>query len=148
MPGVRSADATDRPAGRALEESAERARVAARAAESKQAIDTVILEVGDVLAIVDWFVVTSAANPRQARTIAEEIEEQLRRHSGDGPLRVEGTDDARWILLDFGDVAVHVFLEEARAFYDLERLWRDVARLDWGEGLGGDEALSTQSRRR
>ena len=97
-----------------------------------------MLEVGPVLAIVDWFVLTSATNPRQARTIAEEVEEQLRRHDGSGPLRVEGADDARWILLDFGDVAVHVFLEEARAFYDLERLWADVARLDWADGLTGD----------
>lgn len=124
--------------------SAERARLAARAAESKQGSDTVVLEVGGVLAIVDWFVVTSAANPRQARTIAEEVEEQLRRRFGDGPLRVEGADDARWILLDFGDVAVHVFLEEARAFYDLERLWSDVARLDAsGDGREGDRELGS-----
>ncbi|MDP9005990.1 MAG: ribosome silencing factor [Actinomycetota bacterium] len=94
-----------------------------------------VLEVGPVLAIVDWFVITSASNPRQARTIAEEIEEQLRRHDGSGPLRVEGADDARWILLDFGDLAVHVFLDEARVYYDLERLWADVGRLDWREGL-------------
>jgi ribosome-associated protein len=91
--------------------------------------------VGPVLAIVDWFVLASAGNPRQARTIAEEVEEQLRRHDGSGPLRVEGADDARWILLDFGDIAVHVFLDEARSFYDLDRLWADVARLDWSDGL-------------
>lgn len=95
-----------------------------------------------MLAIVDWFVITSATNPRQARTIAEEVEEQLRRHDGSGPLRVEGVDDARWILLDYGDVAVHVFLEEARSFYDLERLWADVDRLDWRHGLT-DEAASS-----
>ena len=88
-----------------------------------------------MLAIVDWFVLASAGNPRQARPIAEEVEEQLRRHDGSGPLRVEGADDARWILLDFGDIAVHVFLEEARSFYDLDRLWADVARLDWSDGL-------------
>lgn len=93
-----------------------------------------MLEVGAVLAIVDWFVVTSASNPRQARTIAEEVEEQLRRRDGEGPLRIEGADDARWILLDFGDVAVHVLSEEARDFYDLERLWGDVPRLDWDDG--------------
>ncbi len=90
-----------------------------------------------MLAIVDWFVVITASNPRQARTIAEEVEEQLRRRDGDGPLRIEGADDARWILLDFGDVAVHVLSEEARDFYDLERLWGDVPRLDWdGSGPG------------
>lgn len=92
-----------------------------------------VLEVGQVLAIVDWFVITSASNPRQARTIAEQVEEQLRILDGSGPLRTEGADDARWILLDYGDLAVHVFLEETRSYYDLERLWADVARLDWSE---------------
>lgn len=84
-----------------------------------------------MLAIVDWFVIASAGNPRQVRTIAEEVEAQVKRQSGEGPLRVEGMDDARWVLLDFGDVVVHVFLEEVRAFYELERLWGDVERLDW-----------------
>ncbi len=115
-------------------DSAERAGLAAQAAWSKQGTDVVVLEVGQVLAIVDWFVVATAANVRQARTIAEEVEEQLRRHDCTGVLRTEGTDDARWILLDFGDVAVHVFSEEAREYYDLERLWADVPRLDWHQG--------------
>ena len=105
--------------------------MAARAADDKQGSDIVALDVGGVLAIVDWFVITSAGNARQVRTIAEEVEEQVKRQSGDGPLRVEGMDDARWVLLDFGDVVVHVFLEEVRAFYELERLWSDVPRLDW-----------------
>ncbi len=100
-----------------------------------------VLEVGGVLAIVDWFVVITGSNPRQSRTIAEEVEEQLRRRDGEGPLRVEGADDARWILLDFGDVAVHVLSEEAREFYDLERLWGDVPRLDWND----EAALKTQA---
>ena len=84
-----------------------------------------------MLAIVDYFVITTASNPRQGRAIAEEVEEQLRRQDGTGPLRVEGADDARWILLDFGDIVVHILSEEARAYYELERLWGDVARLDW-----------------
>jgi ribosome-associated protein len=108
--------------------------LAARAAWSKQGSDIVVLEVGEVLAIVDWFVVASAANARAARTIAEEVEEQLRRHDGTEVLRTEGIDDARWVLLDFGDVAVHVFSEEARDYYDLERLWADVPHLEWQEG--------------
>ena len=104
---------------------------AARAAADKQATDTVVLEVGEVLSIVDWFVVTSASNARQVRTIAEEVEARLKAGGSPGPLRTEGLDDARWVLLDFGDVVVHVFLEETRAFYDLERLWGDVGRLAW-----------------
>ena len=111
--------------------------MAARAADDKQGSDIVALDVGGVLAIVDWFVITSAGNARQVRTIAEEVEEQVKRQSGDGPLRVEGMDDARWVLLDFGDVVVHVFLEEVRAFYELERLWGDVPRLDWAAPTAG-----------
>ena len=102
-----------------------------------------VLEVGQVLAIVDFFVVTSSSNPRQARAIAEEVEEQIRRLDGSGPLRIEGTDDARWILMDFGDIVIHILSEEARAYYELERLWGDVARLDWdGEGPAFDEVVS------
>lgn len=102
-----------------------------------------MLEVGQVLAIVDFFVVTSSSNPRQAGAIAEEVEEQLRRLDGNGPLRIEGGDDARWILMDFGDVVVHILSEEARAYYELERLWGDVARLDWnGDGRAFDQVVS------
>jgi ribosome-associated protein len=112
-------------------DSRARALIAARAADDKQGSDIVGLDVGEILTIVDWFVITSAGNPRQVRTIAEEVEAQVKAHTGEGPLRVEGMDDARWVLLDFGDVVVHVFLEEVRAFYQLERLWGDVARLPW-----------------
>jgi len=111
--------------------SAERAVIAAQAASAKLGSDTVILDVGDVLSIVDYFVVTSAPNTRQVRTIAEEVEEQLRRSGGEGPIRVEGLQDSTWVLLDYGDVVVHVFLDTTREFYDLERLWRDVGRLEW-----------------
>ena len=129
---------TDTITGASHDDSRSRALVAARAAEDKQGRDTVGLDVGEVLAIVDWFVITSAGNPRQVRTIAEEVEAQVKAASGEGPLRVEGMDDARWVLLDFGDVVVHVFLEEVRAFYELERLWGDVARLDWESEPVGD----------
>lgn len=111
--------------------SAERAVVAARAAAAKLGTGTVILDVGDVLSIVEYFVVTSAPNTRQVRTIAEEVEEVVRRVGGEGPIRTEGLGDSTWVLLDYGDIVVHVFLEETREFYDLERLWSDVGRLEW-----------------
>jgi ribosome-associated protein len=99
------------------------------------------MEVAGVLAIVDWFVVTSGANPRQVRTIAEAVEERIAEGTGVKPFRVEGLDDARWVLLDYGDVVVHVFLDEVRAFYDLERLWADVPRLTRDDlGLQGVRA--------
>jgi ribosome-associated protein len=105
--------------------------LAARAAADKLGTDTVVLEVGDVLSIVEYFVITSASNTRQVRSIAEDIEEQIKLVEGAGPIRVEGLNDGTWVLLDYGDVVVHVFLDETREFYDLERLWRDVGRLDW-----------------
>ena len=109
----------------------ELARIAARAADEKTATDTVVLEVGEVLGIAEAFVITSAGNERLVRTIAEEIERQVKEVGGPGPLRVEGMSDARWVLMDYGDIVVHVFLEEARRYYDLERLWSDAPRFDW-----------------
>ena len=104
---------------------------AARAADDKSGGDVVVLEVGPVMAVCGWFVIASGSNPRQVRTIAEEIEAQLGADGGPKPVRIEGLDDARWVLLDYGDFVAHVFLDEARAYYDLERLWSDVPRVDW-----------------
>lgn len=112
-------------------DSTEIARLAAEAAAEKQGTDIVILEVGEVLAIVDRFVITSAPNPRLVATIAEEIEARIKAEGAGGPLRVEGLDDNRWVLLDYGDVVVHVFLQEVREYYELERLWSDVPRQAW-----------------
>ena len=111
----------------------ERAVTAARAAASKSGADTVVLEVGEVLTIVDLFVITSGRNARQVRTIAEEVEARVKTGGGPSPLRVEGADQAEWVLLDYGDFVVHVFLDDVRSYYDLERLWSDAPRLAWGE---------------
>ena len=109
----------------------DRARIAAEAAAEKSATDIVILSVGEVLAIVDSFVIASAPNTRQVATIADEVEARIKAADGGGPIRMEGTDDNRWILMDYGDVVVHVFLQEVREYYELERLWSDVPRQDW-----------------
>ncbi len=105
--------------------------VAARAAADKKGIDPVVLAVGDVLAITDHFVIVSGANTRQVRTIAEEVERVITEAGGPKPLRVEGLDDLRWVLLDYGDFVVHVFVDETRHYYELERLWSDVPRVEW-----------------
>ena len=84
---------------------------------------------GEVLAITDWFVVTAGGNPRQVRAIVEEVEEQLTKAGGPKPVRIEGKDTLNWVLMDFGGFVVHVFSEDAREYYDLERLWSDVPRL-------------------
>ena len=111
---------------------------AARAADDKNGRSTLVLDVGDVLAITDFFVITSGANTRQVRTIAEEVEERVTRADGPKPLRIEGLDDLRWVLLDYGAFVVHVFVEEARAYYELERLWADVPRVDWVDAVAAD----------
>jgi ribosome-associated protein len=106
---------------------------AARAADDKKGGDTVVLAVGEVLAITDHFVITHGTNPRQVRTLAEEVERRVAEEGGPKPLRIEGLDDLSWVLLDYGDFVVHVFAEEARRFYELERLWADVSTVDWRE---------------
>ena len=107
------------------------ARLAAQAAASKTEEQTVLLDVGDVLAITNYFVITGGRNARQVRTVAEEVEAQVALDGGPRPLRVEGLDSLRWVLLDYGDFVVHVLLDEARAYYELERLWSDVPRVEW-----------------
>jgi ribosome-associated protein len=111
--------------------SSQWAVLAARAAASKNGTDPVVLAVGDVLAITDAFVIVSASNTRLVRTIAEEIELQIRDAGGPKPLRIEGLDDLRWVLVDYGEFVVHVFLQETRDYYELERLWSDVPRVEW-----------------
>jgi ribosome-associated protein len=122
-----------RPLAETIEPEAVLAAVkaAATAADDKQATDILVLDVGDVLSITGWFVITSGSNPRQVRTIAEEVETQLKADHGFAPLRVEGLDGLRWVLLDYGDFVVHVFHEEERDYYQLERLWADVPIVDW-----------------
>ena len=74
---------------------------------------------------------SSASNTRQVRTIVEEIEVALKASDGEGPRAVEGLDDATWVLMDYGDVIVHVFFAETRDYYDLDRLWADAPVVDW-----------------
>jgi ribosome-associated protein len=106
-------------------------RAAALAADDKKATDVVVLDVAEVLSITGWFVISSGSNPRQVRTIAEEVEQQLKDRHELAPLRVEGLDGLRWVLLDYGDFVVHVFHEEEREYYQLERLWADVPQVEW-----------------
>jgi ribosome-associated protein len=104
---------------------------AARAADTKTDEPTVVLDVGEVLAITNWFVVTSGRNPRQVKTIAEEVERAVADQGGPRPVRIEGLDTLEWVLIDYGDFVVHVFHEDVRRYYELERLWADVPRLSW-----------------
>ncbi len=124
---------TSTTAENGLEHVRQLARAAARAAASKGGEDTLVLEVAAILSICDIFVLTSGRNHRQVKSMAEEVEAQLKAVGGGAPLRVEGADTAEWILLDYGDFVVHVFLDELRRFYELERLWSDAPRLEWAQ---------------
>lgn len=98
--------------------------IAARAASDKLASQIIAFDVSEQLAITDAFVLASASNEPQVQSIVDEVEAKLREH-GAKPIRREGEREGRWVLLDYGDVVVHVQHEEERQFYALERLWRD-----------------------
>ena len=108
----------------ATEHAIELVQAAARAASDKLASNIIAFDVSEQLAISDAFVLASASNDRQVKSIVDEIEDKLR-EIGAKPLRREGERDGRWVLIDYGEIIVHVQHEEEREFYALERLWRD-----------------------
>jgi len=113
----------------ATEHALELTVAAARAASDKLASQILAFDVSEQLAITDVFVLASAGNERQVGAIVDAVEEALR-DLGAKPIRREGEREARWVLLDYGDVVVHVQHEEERQFYALERLWRDCPTID------------------
>jgi ribosome-associated protein len=104
---------------------------AARGAADKAAEDVVVLDVGDVLSLTGWFVIGHGANDRQVKAIADAVQQAVVAAGGPKPLRVEGLEQRHWVLMDYGDFVVHVFDAETRSYYELERLWSDVPRVDW-----------------
>jgi ribosome-associated protein len=124
----------------------ERVRAAVHAAGERKALGTVVLDLREVASFTDFFVITSGTNVRQVQAIADAVEERLRKDLRVKPARVEGYNSAEWVLLDYGDFILHVFEEKARRFYDLERLWRDAARVAIPEepGRGGEGSLRTE----
>ena len=102
-----------------------RVRVAVAAAQDRKAIDLDVLAVAELTSIADYFIMCSATSERQAQAIADAVLEKLRQDLDVKPITVEGTTPGRWILLDFGDFIFHVFTEDCRRFYGLERLWGD-----------------------
>jgi ribosome-associated protein len=131
-PEVQAASIASRSANAAtinVSDFDERIRRALNAAAEKKAIDPTVMDLRGVATFTDFFLIFTGANRRQAQAISDEIVEQLKRH-GTPASRVEGYQNAEWILVDFGDFVVHVFDDKARRFYDLERLWREASRLD------------------
>lgn len=121
----------------ATDDAVKLATTAASAADAVKGDDLALLDVSDLLAIVDVFLLVSAGNERQLKAIADRIEERLREDEATGhrkPEGREGTAEAGWILLDYGDLVCHLFTEEQRGLYALERLWADVPRRDVSTG--------------
>ncbi|HWL44077.1 MAG TPA: ribosome silencing factor [Ilumatobacter sp.] len=112
-------------------EARELAVHAAQVADAEHGSDIVVLAVGEVLAVAEYFVVVSASNRRLVGSLVDEIEAQCRELTGRSPVRVEGAREQQWVLIDYGDVVVHVFLTEIRDFYEIERLYTDVPRIAW-----------------
>ena len=111
--------------------SLELATFIARVIDDKKGEETIILPVGDVLAVTEYFVVTSASNGRLVRAITDAVLGSVREATGRGPLRSEGTREQQWVLIDYGDVVVHIFVDEMRRFYEIERLYKDLTPTPW-----------------
>jgi ribosome-associated protein len=127
----------------ASESASHRTVLAAIAASDKLATDLVALDVSEHIALTDSFLICSGRNERMVQAIADEVEDRLG-EDGAKRIRQEGRADGRWILLDFGDVVVHVFHEEERLYYQLERLWRDCPVISLPPGLGLERDSSTK----
>ena len=113
----------------ATKESISHARTAANAAADKLAFDMVAIDVSDQLVVTDVFLICSANNERQVAAIVDAVEERLI-DAGAKPLRREGLQENRWVLLDYGDLVVHIFQREDRMHYAIERLWKDCPEID------------------
>lgn len=109
-------------------------------AMDKKALDPVILDVGDLVGYTDYMVVVSARNPRQVRAIADSVRLALKKDHNLLPVGVEGQEGSRWLLVDYDDVVLHVFHQDARNFYDVEGLWADAPRVPVPESAAAHEA--------
>lgn len=113
----------------------ENLQLAIKCADEKKAEKMIALDLRPIASFTEFFVICSAANQRQVQAIADEISEQLKKQLKQRPVRIEGYSGAEWVLLDYGDFVFHIFDKDAREFYDLERLWRDAAKVDLPESI-------------
>jgi len=117
------------PKGVVILDNIEKARLAVKASQDKKAQDPVILEIKDLTVIAEYFVVCSGESRTQVGAIANNVEEALAKE-GIKRRSIEGTDYNNWVLIDYGDVIVHIFENETRNYYELEKLWLDAPRID------------------
>lgn len=137
---LRAAEKKSEPA-----ELDERIWMALAAAAEKKALNVVMLDLREIASFTDYFIIASGMNERQVQAISDEIVETLKK-SGTPVNRVEGYKTAEWILLDYGDFVMHIFGEKSRAFYDLERLWRESKRVELPPELAGEVEGSLRSK--
>jgi ribosome-associated protein len=130
---IRCEAATPRGANSALQ----RALLAAQTAEDNRGTDIVVLDMRELTSIFDYFVLASGTSRRQLHAMSEEIDHALEDRMGDRRLGIEGYEASRWILLDYGDVVVHLFEPEMRAYYALEELWGHAKRVPHNAATGG-----------
>jgi len=109
------------------------AEAAAAAIANKKGISITLLDVSELVVLTDVFVIASGTSNRHVKSLVEEVERQLKTSQGRRPLRREGEDHNRWVLIDYGDIVVHVFDDETRKYYELERLWGDAPRIAFEE---------------
>ena len=115
-----------------MKESAEKAKLAVDALEDKKAIDISILDIEHISTLADYFLIASGTNRNQVQAMADQVQETLAK-VGVYPKQIEGYQSANWILMDYGDLVIHLFDEENRLFYDLERIWRDGKKIGKSE---------------
>lgn len=121
----------------APEKSLQLAQVAARVAAENGGTEIVVLDLTGLTALFDYFVIATGTSSRQLRAMSDDIETRVKTELNDRRMNMDGSDDSRWIVLDFGTVVVHLFDAETRQFYGLEALWADCPRLDLTETLKG-----------
>jgi ribosome-associated protein len=113
----------------ATSEAIEAGLLAAAAIDDKKGLDITLLDISELLVVTDVFAIASGTSNRHVRTLCDEVEGKLKDETGRQPLRREGREYSRWVLLDYGDLVVHVFDQETRDYYQLERLWADAPRI-------------------
>lgn len=122
-----------------------RARAAAKIADDNRAKDILLLDLRGVTPLLDFFVIATANSRRQANAIASEIDAEMKK-IGELKLGLEGSEEGRWILIDYGDFVVHIFSGDGRSYYALEEIWGDAPQLSWRDEPGGELPPPPQSR--
>jgi len=123
----------------------ERARICARIADENRGKDILLLDLRQTTPLVDFFVIVTAVSRRQSHAIAIEIDQEMKKLS-EAKLGIEGSEEGRWALIDYGDFVVHIFSPDDRAYYALEDIWGDAPQLDWQDSPAGEPATATGAK--